>query len=238
MPEKKTAVITGASRGIGRGLVNAFLSEGYNVVGTSRHASSALTATSSLAVVDGDIGVKDTASRAVDAALDKFGRIDVLVNNAGVYLTSPFIDFTTEQFQTLITTNLQGFLYMTQLTVKQMLKQGFGNVVSISASLADQPISGVNGSVSMITKGGLNAITKSLAIEYAKNGLRFNAVAPGVVATELHGDSSVDALKSLEPMGKIVAVQDIVEAVLFLVKARLVTGEIIHVDGGAHAGRW
>jgi NAD(P)-dependent dehydrogenase (short-subunit alcohol dehydrogenase family) len=238
MSDKKTAIVTGASGGIGAGLVEGFLKEGYNVVATSRNVSHSLTASPSLVLVDGDIGKQETAVKTVETAIKNFGTIDVLVNNAGIFRTKPFTDFTTEDFNALVSTNLLGFLYVTQLTVKQMLKQKSGNVVSISAALADQPIAGVNGSVSMMTKGGLNAVTKSLAIEYAKEGIRFNTVAPGVVDTPLHKDDPKDSLTRLQPMGKIAEVKDIVDAVLYLAQADQVTGEVLHVDGGAHAGRW
>ena len=167
-----------------------------------------------------------------------FGTIDVLVNNAGIFRTKPFTDFTTEDFNALFSINLLGFLYMTQLTVKQMLKQKSGNVVSITASLADQPVASINASVSMITKGGLNTVTRHLAIEYAKEGIRFNAVAPGVVDSPLHKDDPKDSLRAFQPMGKIVEIKDIVSAVLYLAEADQITGEVLHVDGGAHAGRW
>ena len=238
MADKKTAIVTGASRGIGAGLVEAFLREGYNVVATSRHVSQSLTASPHLVPVDGDIGKQETAVKLVEAAINHFGTIDVLVNNAGIYLAKPFTEFTTEDFNALVSTNLQGFLYITQLTVKQMLKQKSGNVVTITSSSADQPIAGDNGSVSMMTKGGLNTVTRSLAIEYAKEGIRFNAVAPGVVDTPMHKDADKEVLGTLQPMGKMVAVQDIVDAVLYLSQAGQVTGEVLHVDGGAHAGRW
>jgi len=177
MADKKTAIVTGASQGIGAGLVDAFLKEAYNVVGTSLNVQS-LTASSNLVLVEGDIGKPETAAKTVDAAINHFGTIDVLVNNAGILRTKPFTDFTTEDFNALFSTNLLGFLYITQLTVKQMLKQKSGNVVTITASLADQPVASEPASVSMITKGGLNSVTRSLAIEYAKDGIRFNAVAP------------------------------------------------------------
>jgi NAD(P)-dependent dehydrogenase (short-subunit alcohol dehydrogenase family) len=238
MSHKKTAIVTGASQGIGAGLVEAFLKEGYNVVATSRDVSQSLTASPGLVLVDGDIGKQETAAKAVEAAIKQFGAIDVLVNNAGIFRTKPFTDFTTEDFNALVSTNLLGFLYITQLTVKQMLKQKSGSVVSITAALADQPIAGINGSVSMITKGGLNSVIRSLAIEYAKKGIRFNAVAPGVVDTPLHKDDPKDSLKTLQPMGKIVEVKDVVDAVLYLAQAGQVTGEVLHVDGGAHAGCW
>jgi NAD(P)-dependent dehydrogenase (short-subunit alcohol dehydrogenase family) len=243
MSEKKTAIVTGASRGIGAGLVEAFLKEDYNVVGTSLHASqasiaSSLTASPRLLLVDGDIGKQETAARTVEAAIKHFGRVDVLVTNAGIFRTKPFTDFTTEDFNALVSTNLLGFLYIAQLTVKQMLNQESGSVVSITAALADQPIAGINGSVSMITKGGLNTVIRCLAIEYAREGIRFNAVAPGVVDTPMHKDDPKDFLKTLQPMGEIASVKDVVDAVLYLAQAGQVTGEVLHVDGGSHAGRW
>lgn len=236
MSDKKTVIITGAAGGIGAGLVDGFLLQGYRVVGTSLHASKSFTASPSLILVDGDIGQQETAAKVVEAAMRNFGTVDVLVNNAGILLTRPFIDFTTEDFDVLISTNLRGFLYMTQLAVKQMLKQKSGSVVTITAALADQPVVGTNASVSMMTKGGLNAVTRSLAIEYAKEGIRFNAVAPGVVDTPMHKDVPKESLTTRQPMKSITEVKDIVEAVLYLAAAHQVTGEILHVDGGAHAG--
>jgi NAD(P)-dependent dehydrogenase (short-subunit alcohol dehydrogenase family) len=238
MSDKKTAIVTGASHGIGAGLVEGFLRQGYNVVATSLNASQSLTASPSLVLVDGDIGKQETGAKAVEAAIKHFGTIDVLVNNAGIFYTKPFTEFTTEDFNALVSTNLLGFLYITQLTVKQMLKQKSGCVVSISASLVDQPAAGVNASVSMITKGGLNAVIRSLAIEYAKEGIRFNAVAPGVVDTPMHKDDPRDSLKKSNPMGKITEVKDVVDAVLYMAQAGQVTGEVLHVDGGSHAGHW
>ena len=235
---KKTAIVTGAQQGIGAGLVEGFLKSGYNVVATSLDASKTLTATADLAVVNGDIRDPETASRSVKAAITHFGSIDVLVNNAGIYLTKPFTEFTTEDFNTVVSVNLLGFLQMTQLAVNQMLKQGSGCVITISAALADNPIAGVNASVPMITKGGLNTVTRHLAIEYAKQGIRFNAVAPGVVDTPLHQENPKDHLSSLQPMGSIAQISDIVDAVLYLANSRQVTGEVLHVDGGAHSGRW
>jgi len=238
MQEKKTAIITGASGGIGAGLVEGFLERGYNVTGTSLGGSKSLPSSSSVVFIDGDIGKQETAVRTVQAATERFGTIDVLVNNAGIFRTKPFTEFTTDDFNALVSTNLLGFLYITQLAVKQMLKQKSGSVVTISASLVDQPFVGEKASVSMITKGGLNAVTRSLAIEYASQGIRFNAVAPGVVDTPLHENDSPEAMKTFQPMGRIVKVADIVEAVLYMAEAEQVTGEVLHVDGGAHAGRW
>jgi NAD(P)-dependent dehydrogenase (short-subunit alcohol dehydrogenase family) len=237
MSDNKTAIITGASGGIGSGLVEAFLKKGYNVVATSLNTRRSLASSPSLVLVDGDIGKQETAAKVVEAAIQHFGTIDVLVNNAGIYRTKPFTDFTTEDFNALVSVNLLGFLYITQLTVKQMLKQKSGNVVSITAALADQPVAGINASVSMITKGGLNTVTRSLAIEYAAEGIRFNAVAPGTVDTPLQQDAPKESLTARQPMKTTTEVKDIVAAVLYLSRAGQVTGEIIHVDGGSHAGR-
>jgi NAD(P)-dependent dehydrogenase (short-subunit alcohol dehydrogenase family) len=236
MSGKKTAIITGASGGIGAGLVDRFLSEGYNVVATSRDANQKLTASRSLVLLDGDIGKPQTAADAVEAAINNFGTIDVLVNNAGIFLNKPFTSFTAEDFGELVSINLFGFFYITQRTVKEMLKQKSGCVVSISAALADRPIAGVNGSVSMITKGGLNAATQNLAIEYAEDGIRFNAVAPGVVDTQMPRTNSNDSTS--QPAMKKATVKDVVDAVLYLVHAGHVSGEILHVDGAAPARRW
>ncbi len=238
MSDKKTAIVSGASQGIGEGLVEGFLKQGYNVVATSRDVSQSLTASPSLVLVDGDIGEQDTAAKAVEAAIKHFKTVDALVNNAGIFIAKSFTEFTTEDFNALVSTNLLGFLYITQLAVKQMLKQKSGSVVSITASLADQPFVGTKASVSMITKGGLNSVIRSLAIEYAKEGVRFNAVAPGVVNTPMHKNDPKDFLETLQPMGKIAEVKDVVDAVLYLTEAGQVTGEVLHVDGGAHAGRW
>lgn len=238
MPEKKTAIITGAAGGIGAGLVEGFLQRGYNVVGTSLNPTRTLSASPSLILVDGDIGKQETARKTAEAAIKNFGTIDVLVNNAGIFRVKPFTEFTAEDFHALFSTNLVGFLHITQLAVKQMLKQKAGSVVNITASLVDQPYAAEKASVSMITKGGLNAVTRSLAIEYAKDNIRFNAVAPGVVDTPMHKNDSKEALRAYQPMGKIVEIKDIVAAVIYMAEAEQVTGEILHVDGGAHAGRW
>src|SRR5579871_6775644 len=236
MSGKKTAIITGASGGIGSGLVEEFLRESYNVVATSRHASRELAASGALVLVDGDIGEQQTAAEAVEAAINNFGAVDVLVNNAGIFLKKPFTDFTIEDFDALVSTNLLGFFYITQRTVKEMLKQKSGCVVTITAALADRPIAGVNGSISMITKGGLNSATQNLAIEYAKDGIRFNAVAPGVVNTPMHPDDPNES--TTEPVIKKATVKDITDAVLYLMHAGHVSGEILHVDGAAPARRW
>lgn len=236
MSGKKTAIITGASGGIGAGLVDGFLRQGYNVVATSHKANRQLSASERLVLLEGDVGKQQTANQAVDAAINTFGAIDVLVNNAGIFLNKPFLDFTIEDFDALVATNLLGFLYMTQRTVKEMLKQKSGCVVTITAALADRPIADTNGSISMITKGGLNSATQNLATEYAKDGLRFNAVAPGVVNTPMHPDHPNES--SLQPTVKKATVKDVVDAVLYLAQAGYVSGEILHVDGAAPARRW
>ena len=236
MPENKTTIITGASGGIGSGLVRGFLAEGYNVVATSRDASQKLTGSNRLILVDGDIGEEQTATQTVDAAVKHFGRVDVLVNVAGIFLTRPFLDFTIADFNSLVATNLLGFFYMTQRAVKEMLKQKSGSVVTITAALADRPIAGENGSISMMTKGGLNTATRNLAVEYASEGIRFNAVAPGEVATPMHPDDPKDLL--LRPNVKRASVADVVDAVLYLARAGHVNGEILYVDGAAPARRW
>jgi NAD(P)-dependent dehydrogenase (short-subunit alcohol dehydrogenase family) len=237
----KTVIVTGGSQGIGSGVVKAFLDRGYNVVATSRNVtmSKQLPSSAKLALVDGDIGDATTAARVSEAAVRTFGSIDALINNAGIFFTKRFTDYTADDFQRLVSTNLDGFIHITQLAVKQMLAQkSGGSIVSITASLADNPIAGVNASIPMITKGGINAITRSLAIEYAKDGIRVNAVAPGVVDTPLHRNSPKDFLKRLSPMGSISTVQEIVDAVIYLTEAPHVTGEVLHVDGGAHIGKW
>jgi NAD(P)-dependent dehydrogenase (short-subunit alcohol dehydrogenase family) len=240
MEKKKTVIVTGASQGIGAAIVHAFLDRGYNVVATSRSVSKAgFKPSPNLALVDGDIGQAATAEKVAKTAIEKFGSIDHVVNNAGIFAAKPFTDFTIEDFRGLVSTNLEGFLFITQAAVKQMLSQGTGgSVTSITSSLVVNPISGVSASVPMITKGGLEAITVSLASEYAKSNIRFNAVAPGVVDTPLHSQTPKDFMKSLSPMGTVSDSKDIAEAVVYVTEARHVTGEVLHVDGGAHSGRW
>jgi NAD(P)-dependent dehydrogenase (short-subunit alcohol dehydrogenase family) len=237
----KTAIVTGASQGIGAGIVRSFLARGYDVVANSRNIrrSGAFTESDHLALVDGSIGESAVASKIVETAVENFGSIDALVNNAGIFFTKPFTDYTNEDFKALSSTNLEGFLYVTQAVVKQMLSQKLGgSITTITASLADNPIAGVTASVPMITKGGLETVTRSLAAEYAKEKIRFNTVAPGVVDTPLHKNNPKDFLKTLSPMGTISDVKDVVDAVVYLTEARQVTGEVLHVDGGAHNGRW
>jgi NAD(P)-dependent dehydrogenase (short-subunit alcohol dehydrogenase family) len=237
----KTAIVTGASQGIGAGIVKAFVERGFNVVATSRKVTQSIEVAASdrVALVDGDIGQPATAARVVEAALSRFRSIDILVNNAGIFFTKPFIAYTADDFRSLVSTNLEGFLYITQLAVKQMLTQGTGgSIVTITAALARNPIRGVPASVPMITKGGLETVTQHLAMEYAKDGIRVNAVAPGAVYTPLHRETPAEVMESLSPMGRPSPVKDIADAVLFLTDAATVTGQILYVDGGAHFGRW
>ncbi|ACO31536.1 MULTISPECIES: SDR family oxidoreductase [Acidobacterium] len=240
MQQKQTAIVTGAAQGIGFAVVTAFLGRGYNVVANSRSfARSELTPAANLALVEGDVGAAETAHRIVSAAMSQFGSIDHVINNAGTFFSKPFVDYSMEDFHRLVSTNLDGFIFVTQAAVRQMLHQGRGgSVTSISAALADNPISGAPASVPMITKGGLNTITRSLAMEYAKQGIRFNAVAPGVVDTPLHAQRPREFLVARSPMGVISAPQEIADAVVFLAEAPSITGEILHVDGGAHSGKW
>ena len=238
---RKTAIVTGASKGIGAGLVEAFLKSDYSVVANSRNITKAnpFPASANVALVDGDISDPNTAARIVDTALSRFGRVDALVNNAGIYFAKPFTDYTVEDLRTLAAVNLEGFLLITQLAVKQMLAQNTGgSIVNLTTTMVDHPFAGVHASVAMMTKGGLQAVTRSLALEYAKQGIRFNAVAPGIVDTFMHSGQSMDAFKSLHPMGKFSQVKDIVDAIVYLTEAVQVTGEVLHVDGGAHAGGW
>ena len=239
--KRKTVIVTGASQGIGAAIVQAFLAAGYDVVGTARSATTSkeLSASDHLALIDGDIGQFETAQKVADAAIKKFGSIDAVVANAGIFLVKPFTQYTADDFRALVATNLAGFIYITQLAVKQMQAQkSGGSIVCISAALVDNPIAGESTSLSMMTKGGLNAAIRSLAMEYAKEHIRFNAVAPGVVDSSLHANDSKDSLKALTPMGTVSSVEDIAGAVVYLTEARQITGEVLHVDGGAHIGKW
>jgi NAD(P)-dependent dehydrogenase (short-subunit alcohol dehydrogenase family) len=237
----KTIIVTGASQGIGAGVAQAFLDRGYNVVANSRNISKSenFKASEKLALVDGNIGDSAVAAKVVETAIAKFGSIDGVVNNAGIFFAKPFTEYTTEDFKNLSSVNLEGFLYVTQGAVKQMLAQkSGGSVVTITTSLVVNPIAGVTASVPMITKGGLEAVTSSLASEYAKEHIRFNAVAPGMVDTPMHANDPRDFLKTLSPMGIISGSEDIANAVVYLTEARHVTGEVLHVDGGSHTGKW
>ena len=239
--KQKTIIVTGASQGIGAAVANLFIERGYNVVGNSRKItqSNELQRSDRLALVDGDIGLAATAELIVGTAIKRFGAVDALVNNAGIFFSKRFTEYTLEDFRALSATNLDGFVHITQLAVKKMLvqKRG-GSVVSITTSIADHPLAAVPASVPMITKGGINAISRSLAMEYAPQGIRVNAVAPGIVDTPLQKNTPKDFLRSLAPLGQISSARDIAEALFYLTEASQVTGEVLHVDGGAHLGRW
>jgi NAD(P)-dependent dehydrogenase (short-subunit alcohol dehydrogenase family) len=238
---RKTVIVTGASQGIGAGLVKAFLDREYGVVANSRNIirSSAFEASDKLALVDGNIAEAATAARIAEAAKSKFGSIDALVNNAGIYFSKPFTDYTIDDLRSLVSVNIEGFLFISQLAIKQMLVQKTGgSIVNISSTMVDHPIAGINAAVPMITKGGLEAVTRSLAMEYAKQGIRVNAVAPGIVDTPMNKDVPRESLRTLQPMGGISSVKDIVDAIVYLTEAGQVSGEVLHVDGGAHVGKW
>jgi NAD(P)-dependent dehydrogenase (short-subunit alcohol dehydrogenase family) len=238
---QKAAIVTGASRGIGAGLVLALLQRGYGVVANSRRIteSNPFPVSAKLALIDGDIADASTAAKITQTAVSQFGRIDLLINNAGVYVRKNFTDYTAEDLRSIVSVNIEGFLFITQLAVKQMLAQGTGgSIVNITASMADHPIAGVNDAVSMLTKGGLDAVTKSLAMEYMQHGIRVNAIAPSVVNRPSYKDTWKEFVKTYQPIGRIPEVKDIVDAVLYLTEAGQVTGEVLHVDGGAHVGKW
>src|SRR5438477_7468108 len=216
---RKTAIVTGASQGIGAGIVNGLVERAFNVVANSRKVtqSAEVAASNRVALVDGHIGDPATAAKIVETALSRFKSIDILVNNAGIFFTKPFTDYTADDLKSLVSTNVEGFLYVNQLTIKQMLAQKTGgSIVTITAALARNPIRGVTAAVPMITKGGLETVTQHLAMEYAKDGIRVNAVAPGAVYTPLHRDTPKDVMESLSPLGRPSTVQDITDAVLYL----------------------
>jgi len=240
MSNKQTVLVTGASRGIGAAIVQAFLAGGYQVVANSlTFARGELTPAANLALVEGDMSQKATAEKLTETAISRFGTIDHVVNNAGIFAGKPFTDYTEAEFDRFISINLKSFVFLSQLAVKQMLLQGTGgSITTITAALADNPIAGAPASIPMITKGGLNTVTRSLASEYAARNIRFNAVAPGVVDTPLHEKNDKGYLKSLTPMGVVSDAKDVADAVLYLAEARYVTGEVLHVDGGAHFGKW
>ncbi|OWV97212.1 SDR family oxidoreductase [Rhizobium sp. R693] len=234
--EQKVAIITGASQGIGAALVQAYRDRNYRVVATSRSIKDSSDA--GVLSVAGDISKPETAERVVRQSLERFGRIDTLVNNAGVFTAKPFTEFTQEDYNLNMGVNVAGFFHITQHAAREMLKQGSGHIVSITTSLVNQPIAGVPAALASITKGGLNSVTQALAIEFAKSGVRVNAVSPGVIKTPMHPLETHAALATLHPVGRMGEIRDIVDAVLYLEHANFVTGEILHVDGGQNAGRW
>jgi len=235
--EAKTAIVTGASSGIGLGVTQALLERGWQVVATSRAISNSkeLKPSPNLLLVDGDAGKKETAVKVVEAALKHFGRIDLLVNNAGIYIPKAFTDCTEEDYNLVMNTNVASFFFMTQQVIPQMKRQNSGHVVDISAVIADQPSSG--SVLAVLSKSTMPAVSKALALEYAGNNIRFNTVSPGVVNTPMHAGGNREAMAKFHPLNRVGEVADIVDAILYLQNATFVTGENIRVDGGVHAGR-
>jgi len=236
----KVGIVTGASRGIGRGIAERLLDTGYCVVANSRNITRANTLRPGdrLKLVDGDIGNHNVAKQVADSAILNFGRIDLLVNNAGVFIPKPFTEYTCEDFRRAIETNLWGFFHISQLAISQMRLQKSGHVVNITSSIVDQPVAGLTGSLVNLTKGGLDSVTRALAIEFAQDGVRFNAVSPGVVNTPMHRVEAHEFLKRLSPLKRLAEVAEVVDLVQFLESAPFVNGEVVHLDGGAHAGKW
>ncbi|RDI98686.1 SDR family NAD(P)-dependent oxidoreductase [Dyella solisilvae] len=232
--QQKVAIVTGASQGIGAGLVKAFRDRNYRVVANSRNIQAS--SDPDVITVQGDIADRAVAQKIVSEALARFGRVDTLVNNAGIFTAKPFTAYTADDYANNLSVNLNGFFNITQLAISEMEKQGSGHVVSVTTSLVDHAIDGVPSVLASLTKGGLNAATKSLAIEYAKRGVRVNAVSPGVIKTPMHGPETHDFLAALHPVGRMGDIADIVDAVLYLDSAGFVTGEVLHVDGGQSAG--
>jgi len=231
---QKVAVVTGASQGIGAGIVQAFRERNYRLVATSRSIKPV--ADADIVTVQGDVGAPDTAKRVFEAALERFGRVDTLVNNAGLFMAKPFTAYSQDDYAVYMSTNVTGFFHMTQRAAELMSKQGHGHIVTITTSLVDQPMSSVPAVLASLTKGALSAATKALAIEYARTGVRVNAVSPGIIKTPMHPPEAHQALAALHPVGRMGEVSDIVDAVLYLDGAGFVTGEILHVDGGQAAG--
>jgi NAD(P)-dependent dehydrogenase (short-subunit alcohol dehydrogenase family) len=237
--QQPVAIVTGASSGIGLGVTQALLERGWRVVGTSRTISSSkdLTPSPELVLVDGDVSKKETAIKVVDAALKHFGRIDLLVNNAGIYMPKAFTEYTEEDYNLVMNTNVASFFYMTQQVIPQMKKQNSGHVVSISGVSVDQPSGAAAELLAVLSKSPMPAASKALALEYAANKIRFNTVSPAVVNTPMHAKGNHAELAKFHPLGRIGEVSEVVDAVLYLQNATFVTGENIRVDGGIHAGR-
>jgi NAD(P)-dependent dehydrogenase (short-subunit alcohol dehydrogenase family) len=233
---QKVAIVTGASQGIGAGLVKGYRDNGYVVVANSRNIKP--TGDEGVVTVTGGIGEREVAQLIVRTAIERFGRIDTLINNAGVFVSKPFTDYTVDDFRAAIDVNLAGFFHITQLALGEMLKRGHGHIVQITTTIVDQPIAGVPAGLASLTKGGLAAVSRGLAIEYAKKGIRVNAVAPGIIKTPMHAPETHEFLNGLHPIGRMGEISEIVDAVLYLEGADFVTGETLNVDGGQHAGRW
>lgn len=234
--ENIVVVITGASQGIGAALVRAFLDRGYCVVANSRSIKP--DTSSRFLAVPGDISDEDIAKKVIADAVEKFGRVNTLVNNAGIFIAKPFTEYTADDYQRILSVNLGGFFSVSQQAIRQMLKQNGGHIINLTTTLVGQPVKGVPSALASLTKGGLDAVTRSLAIEYADRGIRVNSIAPGVINTPMHSTDSHKFLAGLHPLGRMGEVAEIVDAVLYLDSAQFVTGETLHVDGGAHAGHW
>lgn len=232
--DRKVAVITGASRGIGAALVNAYRQRGYRLVATARSIEPSGDA--EVVSLPGDIADPQTAKLVIAEGLDRFGRIDTLVNNAGIFISKPFTAYTSEDFAAVLSVNISGFFHITQLAAAEMEKMGSGHIVQVTTSLVAHPISALPAALAALSKGGLGAVTRSLAIEYASRGIRVNAVSPGVIKTPMHPVEAHGALGALHPIGRMGEISDVVEAILYLESASFVTGEILHVDGGQSAG--
>ena len=232
--QNKVAIVTGASQGIGAGVVQAFRDRGYRVIANSRSIKPSNDP--DILAIAGDISERAVAERIVAEGLAKFGRIDTLVNNAGIFVAKPFIQYTAEDYANVLAVNVAGFFHITQIAIAEMEKQGSGHVVSVTTSLVDHAINGVPSVLASLSKGGLNAATKSLAIEYAKRGIRVNAVSPGIIKTPLHAPETHEWLAALHPVARMGDIGDIVQAIVYLESAGFVTGEILHVDGGQSAG--
>jgi NAD(P)-dependent dehydrogenase (short-subunit alcohol dehydrogenase family) len=232
--EQKVAIITGASQGIGAALVKAYRDRSYRVIAISRSIEPS--DDDAILAVSGDIADRKTAERAIIEGVTRFGRIDTLINNAGIFIAKPFTEYTEADYAAYLGTNVTGFFHMTQLAIAEMEKQGSGHVVQISTSLVDNPIAGVPSVLASLTKGGLNAATRSLAIEYAKRGIRVNAIALGNIKTPMHPAETHAQLAAMHPIDRMGEISDIVDAIFYLESANFVTGEILHVDGGQSAG--
>jgi NAD(P)-dependent dehydrogenase (short-subunit alcohol dehydrogenase family) len=237
--QQPVAIITGASSGIGLGITHALLERGWRVVGTSRTISRSkdLKPSPDLVLVDGEVSKKETAVKVVEAALKHFGRIDLLVNNAGIFIPKAFTDYTEEDYNLVMNTNVASFFYMTQQVIPQMKKQNSGHVVNISAVLVDQPSGALPAVLAVLSKSPMPAVSKALALEYAANNIRFNTVSPGIINTPMYAKENHAALAKFHPLARMGEISDIVDAVLYLQNATFVTGENIRVDGGVHAGR-
>jgi len=238
---KQVAIVTGASSGVGLGITQALLQHGYHVVANSRNISKSrdLKPSSDLILVDGDISKQESAIKVADAAIKHFDRIDLLVNNAGIYINKPVTDYTPADFELMIGINIAGYFFITQKVVAQMCKQKSGHIVGISTVLVDQPLAGATITLPVLTKSTIPAFNRALAMEFLADGIRANTISPGIVDTPMHANDDHELLKKLQPIPRLAQVSEIVDALLYLQSAPMVNGENIRIDGGAHAGaKW